>query len=138
MKRPVDRHQRCTIPSPTEAPAAGAVFAALTLLHQQWLAVYQRLYAAGLTTPGARGAPFRVERSLDVPTCIEVTPAYAGYDEYQFHVRTPEDIDGTVAKCELIIAAMEEDRPRIHPRACCPLADSRGCVLHGPTWAWKP
>ena len=67
MKRSVDRHPRRTIPSPTLAPSGEAVSAAAALLHQQWIAVYQRLYAAGLTTPGTRGSPFRVERSVDAP-----------------------------------------------------------------------
>lgn len=145
MRRPVDRHLRQTIMCPTQAPSAQAVYDATALLHHQWLAVYQTLYAAGLTTPGTRGTPFRVERSVDTPACIEVTPAYAGYDEYQFRVRTPEEIAGVVVKCELIIAALEEDRQRVHHQACCPFAVQQdkghgivsfACVLHGTRTTW--
>ena len=128
MKRPVDRHPRVTVPYATHVPSAQAVRDATALLHHQWLAVYQALYAAGLTTPGPRGTPFRVTRSIEAPAYIEVTPAYAGYDEYQFRVCTPEEIAGVVFTCELVIVAIEEDRQRVHPQVCCPLAVLRGCV----------
>ena len=132
----VHRHRQMPSLIPMQAPEAAAIRDACRVLTQQQRAAYQRLYAAGLTIPGSTAAPFKIERSTTHLACLEVdlnicATTGTAHSEYTFLVQPSDILDGmtgVVAKCELIIEALEADRQPVHTDACCPLAAFRSCV----------
>lgn len=115
---------------PSDPPTHQAVMDACAVLGQQQLAVYQRLYAVGLTSPGHPAAPFEVQRSRARFACIEVSlhQQYSIPPYYTFVLEPYETLEHVVPKCKLIIEAVEADRQLVHARACCPLATLRPCM----------
>lgn len=131
----VYRNRRHTL-TPTDPPDYQALVDACRILSQQQLAVYQRLYAVGLTSPGHPASPFEVQRSSKHEACLEVSlnlglsilGAPLTLSGYTFLVRPGDNLNDIVPKCELIIKAVEADQQFVHTLACCPLATFRPCV----------
>ncbi len=122
------RHSKHNL-TPANSPSMEALSAACKVLNDHQLAVYQRLYAVGLTAPGFPSSPFQIRRSIDHLACIEVSLNQRNIaDNYAFKVRTLEEIDDVVRKCELIAEAADAEKKKIHSHACCPLAEFRPCV----------
>mgnify|MGYP001601445052 CR=1 FL=1 len=115
--------------TPMDPPTDQAIMDACRVLTNQQLAVYQRLYAVGLTSPGSPAAPFEVQRSLTHLACLEVSlHQQYGASGYLFVIPPGADLESIVAKCERIITAVETNQQPVSPHACCPLATFRHCV----------
>lgn len=133
---------------PVDYPAKAELSSALEVISQQELAVYQRLYREGLTSPGPYGKPFSVQRSQAHSGCIEVSATWIDNDpsenaEVKFLV-LPDATDlgkDVLKKACLLFRAINEGRKRIHILACCLVATFRPCVclvsfsceIHGET-----
>jgi hypothetical protein len=103
-----------------------AIMDATRILGDQWLSVWQRLYAVGLTVPGANASPFEVRRSQEHSACLEILPA--GYPHYQFLYRPMDDVETVVPKAEALLEAINAGKALCHHRACCPVAVVSPCV----------
>lgn len=124
---PLRRNQRHPDLVPVPMPPREKLNAALLVMDQQQLAVYQRLYRIGLTSPGIDGTPFAVRRSLEHSGCVEVSPHR--YPQYRFLVLpNGDDADLAGRKAEALFQAINLGLPKKDPRACCPVAEITGCV----------
>jgi hypothetical protein len=121
-------------------PSSANLDAALQVLYDYRLAVYQALYfhRPPLTSPG--GYPLKIEYFINgnwLSAGFLMVPHDPQQAHYTVHVRTPEE---AVAKAQLIVDALAKNLTRA-PHACCPLAAPRpcvcgascDCVLHGQT-----
>lgn len=126
---------------PVEPPNRDAISSAIGILRQQELAVYQRLFREGLTSPSMAspilGAPFDVRRDPLFASFVRITPK--GYAQWAFKLGPLDDIGTALPKAEALFAAINEGRQPCHSLACCPLAvkipcvciASFNCALHG-------
>ena len=113
---------------PADAPPLESVRGSLDVMRQQEMAVYQRLYYVGLTSPYA-DAPFKVERCINsgvITTHIRITPK--GNERMAFTVARPEDIERVVETCELLMNAVNAMEEPLGLYQCCPLAKREFCV----------
>lgn len=116
-----------TIHRPIICPSQEAISEAAKVLGDQQTAVYQQLFANGLTEPGGRGQ-FRVERFVNyghTTTVVHVIPNNPEHHCYKFGVYRAKEV---MPKVRRIVAAIKKNKKKVHALACCPLAKMTGCV----------
>lgn len=114
------------ISNPVETPSEAEVLKAVKVLNDARLAVYQALYEYGFTNP--EGNPFLVRYHIISGhlTCwIEVVYNGPRGEEYAFSVKDPRN---GLVNTMMLDEAIKEGKKPISYRACCPLAEHRGCV----------
>lgn len=114
-----------------KCPSAEQIREAGRVLSQFQLHFYQLLYVNGLTTPD--GGAFNVTESRAVVRIEHrKRPEFAmTVTAEQIKQSTVPEIDGRVlAGCVLIQKAIEQNKPKVSPNACCALAELRNCVCY--------
>lgn len=121
---------------PRELPSRDSLQSAIRTISDWWLHFYQLLH---FHTP-----PLANVNYYDPPFVVEVgdtsTAGIVGHlniicrqsPQYNFALSPldhTEDVDeATLRKCESVLEAIEANKQKPHPSACCGLAETTGCV----------
>lgn len=108
-----------------ECPSVNEILLALNVLRNHQVAIYQHLYADGLTQPG--GGTFnltRHESSKHLSMWIKIYNTRQ--PQYWFLVK--EASDEVCQKARLILEHIKSGKSCTHPKACCPMAEITNCV----------
>lgn len=126
MKKEMTRNKTWNL-DPAPRPPMEKIMAATSVLQDQVLAVYQRLYKVGLTSPGKGGWPFEARISVEHLACIEIVNKIE--PKFNFLLGPHDDIESVVPKCEAIFASINGGETGLAgSKACCSLAKTRFCV----------
>lgn len=134
------------IQKPYPRPSDEAMDKAWEVIDAWFLHFYQLLYFQNppLTQPGNIGRPFNLKHSQEHSHCIRVECqpwSVLPQTEFNFLI-TPDTTDETVLKyCHAILDAIAAGKTKVHPSACCALAEFSNCVcmysfkclIHGET-----
>lgn len=108
--------------NPPKCPSESELQIAQTILHDQFISIYQTLYYQNLTGPGDSGE-FRLVRLQDSPLTFHIS--HYKYPGFYFRTKTPTNV---LSSCNLILAAIKSGKLEKPPHSCCPLASSQPCV----------